>query len=231
MKGKKPTKGGIFGKPIHWNSVFFIVSLFSLGAHPGQSCSWFSVTEVTDEQIFPFDLLFGAEKTHMYEPIGEDTDPCLWTARPPNITDDLDKKLKQIQNSRGQVFVFTRLPQGILQSEVANQASQSLYKYKGHALLLDTGASTNLGGAGTARAFDQGFLRVWEERIQTEWSEASFSGVGGADAVANTLAHIPGYPGRGLGRITYSAHLMGGKRFQSPSSLVLRFDEAEPIHS
>lgn len=38
----------------------------------------------------------------------------------------------------------------------------------------------------------------------------SFHGVGTGDREAHILAQIPGFPGRGLGEITLTTHLMGG---------------------
>lgn len=80
-------------------------------------------------------------------------------------------------------------------------------KYPGHALLLDTGAASNSSGANPVRRYELGCLVPRGYTMPTEFASAAFSGIGAEREVARTLAHVPGFPGHGLGEILYSTYV------------------------
>lgn len=178
-KGGKATKGSIFGKPIHFfGPTLFLGMLSILGqVELGQTFLMNrTVTFLNPEQVFPFDvraerpeeMLCNETSSLKEDGYGPPTDyrPAtelqrFWEGALKNVH---TAKLRRPPDIK--VFVFAQVPGGSTQSW--DSSWHALYKYKGHALLLDTGAATNLAGAGTVRGFDQGFLRVWGERVRTE---------------------------------------------------------------
>lgn len=218
--GKKGSvKGGIFGKPIHFLQAVTFLSLLSTRVNVES----FPVESLQEDKIFPYEL-FGDTPSWLFDTaMDQFTLQPSWLPLPPPAPGEFcasaQVKLGAFRAQKGRILVFTATPGGRGIAPTSQQTWQTLYKYQGHALLLDTGASTNVAGSGSVRNYELNFLQKWGERVHTERANASFSGIGGSDASSDTIGHVSGWPGHGLGRIIYTANLLTGACYNIPMLL------------